>query len=394
MSRSSELSSSEKARLWAKLLFVGFPSILLLLVRNGFIAYKRRITPFFPWLIAALSRTFINLFTGRELQFLCPHPLSIYSSWIKATRKQARDDKDIFLSSRIKAEVDSLFDVQDPTEGVSLFWVGDRRKAQNVVLYLPGGGYIAPIIRGHFFAAVNAFLVPGNEVGVEVAVAILSYSLAPAKTFPAQLRQAVLALKCILDYGFQPNNIILAGDSAGGGLAANLLFHLGKPNPSVPSVKLSQPITAAILIGPWLSDRIDDMSFRENQDFDEISPATINRCMGEWLLRSPEYAETPALQKPYALPMSSDKNLNLQLPFGSLAQTTKSLTVLVGKHESLKDQGVEFVDIAKNRNSGMKTKLEIAENEGHVFFIMEAERGVVGEALRRVRDLFVEALQS
>ncbi|KAI1390865.1 Alpha/Beta hydrolase protein [Hypoxylon trugodes] len=394
MAETHELSGLQKAKLWIKLPFVGIPVFLYLAVRNTFIVFKRGITPVFPWAITALSRTLMTVFTPLELQFLAPDPLSLYTSWIKTTRREAAISEDTFLLSRIKAEVDTLIDEQNPTEGISLFWVGDRRKAQKIVLYLPGGGYVVPPMHGHFFAALNAFLVPGSKVGVEVAVAILPYSLAPARRYPAQLRQATLALKRFLDYGFQPSDIILAGDSAGGGLAASLIFHLTKPNPSIPSIELSQPLAATLLFGPWLSDRVDYASFRENQNIDEISPDIINRFADEWLLKSLEYSENPKLHKSYAFPMSDNEDAPTQLPFGLLARTMKNLVVIVGANEVLRDQGVEFVNIVKSHNPGMKIKLTVAENEGHVFCMADAERGIIGEPLKRVRDQFVEALVS
>ncbi|KAL2835450.1 hypothetical protein BJY01DRAFT_238827 [Aspergillus pseudoustus] len=47
-----------------------------------------------------------------------------------------------------------------------------------------------------------------------------------------QMTQGILALKHVLDSGYQPSNIISGGDSAGGYLALGVLAHLHRPRPT------------------------------------------------------------------------------------------------------------------------------------------------------------------
>lgn len=58
---------------------------------------------------------------------------------------------------------------------------------------------------------------------------MLEYTLSPDESCPRQLEQAVEALRYVLRLT-NPENIILAGDSAGGHLIAGLLSWIIHPN--------------------------------------------------------------------------------------------------------------------------------------------------------------------
>jgi acetyl esterase/lipase len=54
---------------------------------------------------------------------------------------------------------------------------------------------------------------------LKVQAVILHYRRAPEHPFPAQIEDAVSAYKALLDQGYKADNLITAGDSAGGNLA-------------------------------------------------------------------------------------------------------------------------------------------------------------------------------
>lgn len=73
----------------------------------------------------------------------------------------------------------------------------------------------------------------------------VDYRLAPETRFPGQLQDAVYAyLRLIDDLHIPPENIIIAGDSAGGGLSLGLLMYLRDNQYPLPS--------GAILFSPWV----------------------------------------------------------------------------------------------------------------------------------------------
>lgn len=123
--------------------------------------------------------------------------------------------------------------------GVPGEWASGRGPVspQRVILYLHGGAYCVGSPRTH--RALTGNLALASEARVFVA----DYRLAPEHPFPAALDDAVAAYEGLLADGHQPADLVIAGDSAGGGLTAATalrLRDLGRPLPS-----------ALVLFSPW-----------------------------------------------------------------------------------------------------------------------------------------------
>lgn len=105
--------------------------------------------------------------------------------------------------------------------GGGLAWVHagapDRKQ---VILYLHGGGYIAGSVTSHGPMVARLSQLSGMEV------AMVDYRLAPTHPFPAAFEDAVAGWDHLRALGYAPADIILAGDSAGGGLALALLAYV------------------------------------------------------------------------------------------------------------------------------------------------------------------------
>ena len=123
--------------------------------------------------------------------------------------------------------------------GVPGEWAESRRAAQPSLtfLYLHGGGYCvgSPVthraLTGHLAARCNARVFAAD------------YRLAPEHPFPAAVDDAVAACRGLLAAGVDARDLVIAGDSAGGGLAvatALRLRELGQPMPR-----------ALVLFSPW-----------------------------------------------------------------------------------------------------------------------------------------------
>jgi len=77
----------------------------------------------------------------------------------------------------------------------------------------------------------------------------LDYRLAPETVFPGSLHDAATAyFRLVDDLKIRPENILVAGDSAGGGLTLALLMYLRDNAYPLPS--------GAILMSPWVGKLI------------------------------------------------------------------------------------------------------------------------------------------
>jgi epsilon-lactone hydrolase len=119
--------------------------------------------------------------------------------------------------------------------GFSARWVhpiGDQR-TRRTILYLPGGGFFFPAINGHTRMLARL----AREAGCRGL--LVDYRLAPEHPFPAGLEDAIAAYRYLLEHDVAPGDVVVAGDSAGGGLALSLLLAIrdeGLPLPAAGAV--------------------------------------------------------------------------------------------------------------------------------------------------------------
>lgn len=122
--------------------------------------------------------------------------------------------------------------------GVAVEVVVPARHNRTVVLYLHGGAYCIGSSRTHRGLTSHLALFS------QAAVWVPEYRLAPECPYPAALEDALKVYQSILDRGFDPGRIIVAGDSAGGGLALALAIKLRERHMPLPA--------ALCLLSPWL----------------------------------------------------------------------------------------------------------------------------------------------
>lgn len=113
------------------------------------------------------------------------------------------------------------------------------------LLYLHGGAYLVGSPTTHRAAAAHL----AHAVG---AVAhVLDYRLAPEHPHPAAVDDALAAYRALLASGLAPSQVVVAGDSAGGGLALALALRAraeGVPQPA-----------ALGLVSPWVDLTLDGL---------------------------------------------------------------------------------------------------------------------------------------
>jgi len=122
------------------------------------------------------------------------------------------------------------------------------------------------------------------SAGIDAAWFYPTYSLTPHASYPTQLNQAIEALRYVLeDLGREPQDIILAGDSAGGNLCLAILSHLMHPAEGLPKLEVRSPLKRMILISPWLSFKTSWGSMTRNVHKDIDSIETLRQWAIDYL---------------------------------------------------------------------------------------------------------------
>ena len=133
--------------------------------------------------------------------------------------------------------------------GVAGEWVEGPKVDGMVLLYLHGGGYFGCSAETHRPITVN-FALQGFRVFAP------DYRLAPENRFPAAVDDAVAVYRALLEAGPAPQRIVIAGESAGGGLALSLMLALRARGVPLPA--------SAAIFSPWTDLAATGESIRTN----------------------------------------------------------------------------------------------------------------------------------
>jgi len=215
---------------------------------------------------------------------------------------------------------------------LAAYWIeAPGARKDGVILFFHGGGYTAGSTLSH------QDLLGRLSRGSQYAVLGVNYRLAPEHPFPAAVEDAVLAYEYLLGT-FRPDEIIVAGLSAGGGLALALLLALKEKNFTLPK--------AALGFSPWVDLTTSQPSIQGNKDNDMLKPS---RVIGA----SAMYLSGGDPKKPLASPL-----------FGDL-EGLPPIYIQIGSREILLSENKLFVERAKK--SGTAASLEIFEGMFHAW---------------------------
>lgn len=341
---------------------------------------------------------FLYTFSPRQIQLLTPPTMDTYKTFIRGARARARKINDFELLEQLREDIEVLPDGQS-----HILWIGDRTKATKFVYFFHGGGYMVPAIKGHMEWCLQAYVLAprhamdGRGKGEKVAVAMLQYTLTPAARFPTQMCQAASGLRHLLvTKGIKPSQLVIGGDSAGGNLTLQLLSHLLHPYSAADKIVLAEPLAGAFLVSPLVSGDKNVRSFQDGKPCDMLSVGVFNDPNREMFHESPggvmgylfpnrNLVETTEFREGKAWALMADVD---EKWLDGMDKIVKRVYVTCGRHEILRDQGIEIAERIRRRNSGVKVKLEVAEKEAHDFILLEGERREVGDATRRMRTWF------
>src|ERR1700688_1228388 len=151
----------------------------------------------------------------------------VYRGWNRSTSvAQMRIDWD----DAFPADIAPISHQRVSVGGLDGEWIaGSDAPHDKAVLYFHGGGFRLGSVSSH------RELIARISQACGCRVLAINYRLAPKYRFPAPLEDALAAYGWMLDRGLRPENIALAGDSAGGNLVLSTMLALrerGLPLPA------------------------------------------------------------------------------------------------------------------------------------------------------------------
>jgi acetyl esterase/lipase len=170
--------------------------------------------------------------------------------------------------------------------GVPAEWVFSSKSASDrVVLYLHGGGQVMGSCNTHRGLASDLALASS------VRVLLIDYRLAPENPPPSGLEDAMGAYRWLISQGIDNGRIVIAGDSAGGGLTISTFVALRDAGDPLPA--------AGVLLSPMVDWAIDGESVTSRAQYDPmLTKQSLNEA-ATWLCGDQD-PKTPYISPLYA----------------------------------------------------------------------------------------------
>lgn len=257
-------------------------------------------------------------------------------------------------------ELHKVTDLQVPTRNGSiaarLYRSGETE--QGLIVYLHGGGWVVGSVVD--FDALARMLCHDSDC----AVLLLDYRLAPEHAFPAGLHDAIDGIR----WAWQQRAtlagadvpIVVAGDSAGGNLAAVSVNQLSEQTPA------EVPIAAQLLIYP-----VTDCDF-ETESYQQFSDGyPLMREDMQWFFH--HYASKDQWATPLISPLQAIGQSPLKRPAAAIA---------VADHDVLRDDSLRYAQALKN--TGTDVQLHVYPGMAHGFIRMG---NLIDVARQAVQDM-------
>lgn len=237
----------------------------------------------------------------------------------------------IFSSFGIKVKRDNFSGIPG-----AIFTPRKNVNTKSIIFYLHGGGYC-------FGSSLTTHKVGLTKLAKQTRSVCYSvdYRLAPEHQYPAALDDALTAWKHIISQN--PNcNIILAGDSAGGGLGLALMMYLRDNNEQLPD--------GLVLFSPWTDLTCSGETYETKAKCDPMFSTNMPKDSAN--IYVPEDVKKT---DPYVSPL-----------YGNFTNLPRTL-VLVGDNEILLDDSRLFAQ--KAEESGVDIEIDIWPSMFHDWWL-------------------------
>lgn len=211
----------------------------------------------------------------------------------------------------------------------------ENRRKDYVILQLHGGGYI-----GAMRNAYRSFAGLYSKVSKGMDVLTIDYRVAPENPYPAALEDALESYNWLKDMGWHSRQIMVVGDSAGGGLALALCLYLKDHNRRLPG--------GLVLMSPWTDMTASGPSYEDNYERDPLFGNSRDS-----LIYNRDYMGWHDVKDPYISPL-----------FGEYWGFPPIL-IQAGSVEMLLSDSIGVAYKAKQQ--GVKVRLSIYKGMFHVF---------------------------
>lgn len=236
-------------------------------------------------------------------------------------------------------------------DGMYAEWICSPGAAKDkVILYLHGGAYSVGSANTHRVLAGAVSKAAGARVFLP------EYRLCPEHVFPAALEDALKAYRWLLEEGIKDDSIIIAGDSAGGGLSVAVTMALRDIGEYTPC--------GVICLSPWVDLASTDKSYNTKDGED---PLLITDNIKKAALI---YAGLENLKNPLVSPVYGD------------FKGFPPLFIQVGTEELLYDDAVTLEEYA--RSAGVDVTLKIWPGMWHVWHVMGKVLPESGKAIEEI----------
>ncbi|GII78521.1 esterase [Sphaerisporangium rufum] len=239
--------------------------------------------------------------------------------------------------------------------GVPAMWAAPEGAADDrVLLCVHGGGFIA----GSMYTHRKMFGHLARAAGVRALIA--GYRLAPEHRHPAQVDDTTGAYAWLLEQGFRPDRLAVAGDSAGGGLAVQAMLH---------ARDRGLPVAAGVMpLSPWFDLENGGETRTTNVRTDALfgGETPMNLDFLTWALLG-EHGDP------------TDPSINVL--YADLTGLPP-MYIQAGGIEMILDDGLRLAALAEK--AGVEVTVEIFEGEQHTWHMGAGRSPAADEAIRKL----------
>lgn len=266
-----------------------------------------------------------------------------------ATLAQARDVLDSLASFNPAIPAEVIVTHVDANGASAELLTPPNARGKRAIIYARGGSFTMGRKPG-------IWLYPICRIAhlADVAALIVNYRLAPENTFPAARNDVVSAYGYLLQQGYEASNVVLCGDSSGGGLVMHAVLAIrdaGKPTPA-----------GIVAIGAWI-DLANEGETRTSNPPEALALLENLKATAALYLGSADSKD------PCANPLYADLS---GLP---------PVRLMVGSLEALRDDSTRFAEAAGAY--GVDVQVEIWHNLHHGWYLFSNHIKATGRTYER-----------